>query len=163
MDIRIADIEELGQYLTRAYWIESEMEIVVQWEAYMVLPETYRDVLFRLSHDSAAHKTYLKRISSKLEGFDLEESIKKMSDRKFEFKGLIDEEIMAEILKFEYLSLDLYEKLYQHSSMKYIYKTWTCEDPEDYFKTLYWLIEQEKKHIELVKPLAGRIERIKKW
>lgn len=160
MEIQIANIEELASILGRAYWIESEMELVIQWEAYMKLPEKFRDVLFRLSHDSATHKSYLKRLSSNLEKFDLNEATKSMQEKKFDFKGMLDEEIMSEILRYEILSLDLYEKLYQQSSMTFIYKIWKGEEPEDYFKMLYWLIEQEKEHIELVRPLTGKIERI---
>lgn len=160
MDIQIADIEELSSFIGRAYWLESQMELILELEAYMVVPENFRDVLFQISHDSTEHKVILKKLATNLDGLDLNKSIEKYIERKFDFKNMMDEEIMGEILKYERLSLDIYERLYLSSGKKYIEIIWTEKDYMDYFKILKWLIAQEKYHIELIKPFSGKIERI---
>jgi hypothetical protein len=39
-------------------------------------------------------------------------------------------------------------------------KIWKAKNPELFFKQLEFLISEEKKHINLLTPLAGKLERI---
>jgi len=55
--IEITDLDELGLLIGKAYWIESQFELSIQWEAYMSVKEKYKDVLFKIAHDSAGHKS----------------------------------------------------------------------------------------------------------
>lgn len=161
MKIEINTIEELTSLMGKAFWMESQLELVGQWEAYMVAKkDKYRDILFRISHDSESHKILLKRMTSKMEGLDLEKAIEKYKEKKFDFRRLHDEEIIAELLKNEMIVLDIYEKLKSFSSKDFIESIWKDDEPGKYFEDLNWLIAQERAHVGLLKPYAGRIERI---
>jgi len=160
MEIKIKDLDELSSILGRAYWVESQLELSTQWEAYMIVGEKYRDVLFSISHDSETHKSLLKKLFSKIEGLVLEEATKDFKGKEFDPKGLHDEEILTEILKMELLALDMYKRLRSHSDSDFIRKNWKGKNPNFYFNRLEWLIKEEKRHIELLKPYSGKIERI---
>jgi hypothetical protein len=160
MAIQIKDLDELSSILGRAYWVESQLELSLEWEAYMIVKDKYRDILFTISHDSETHKSLLKRLFSQIKGFDLEETMMDFKGREFNPKGLYDEEILGEILKMELLAHDIYNRLHSYSDRGLIKSIWEGKDPNFYFDKLKWLIGQERKHIELLKPFAGTIERI---
>ena len=75
-------------------------------------------------------------------------------------KGKWDEEILTELLKNEYLALDVYTKLHMYTDKEFIEKIWKGKNPNQFFKNMEFLINEEKKHINLLTPLAGKIERI---
>jgi hypothetical protein len=160
MAIKIKDFDELKSIFGRAYWVESKLELMVEWEAYMIVKDKYRDVLFTISHDSETHKSLLKKISSKIEGLNLEKITADYGGKDFNPKGLYDEEIINEILKLEMLALDIYTRLRSYSDRGFIKNIWKGKNPDYYFNKLEWLIKEEKKHIELLKPFTGKIERI---
>lgn len=160
MTVQISSLEELCSILGRAYWVESQLELSIQWEAYMVVKNKYRDVLFTISHESEIHKSLVKKMASKIEGFVLEEAIREFKEKVFNPRGLHDEEILAEILNKELLALDIYTRLHSYTGHDFIKKVWMGKNHETYFSNLGWLIKQEKNHIELLKPFTGKMERI---
>jgi hypothetical protein len=160
MKIQIATIDELSSVLGRAYFVESQLELSVQWEAYMIVKNKYRDVLFTISHDSEIHKSLLKKMFDKIEGMDLAEALKEFVGKEFDPKGLHDEEILTEVMKKELLALDVYKRLHDFTSHDFIKKIWKGRIHETYFKNLRWLMKQEERHIEILKPYSGQIERI---
>ena len=160
MKIQISTIDELSSILGRAYFVETQLELSIQWEAYMVVKNKYRDVLFTISHDSEIHKSLVKKMFDKIEGMDLEVALKEFVGKEFNPKGLHDEEILTEIMKKELLALDVYKRLHDYSSHDFIKKLWKGKSHETYFKNLKWLMKQEVRHFEILKPYSGQIERI---
>jgi hypothetical protein len=160
MKIQIATIDELSSVLGRAYFVETQLELSIQWEAYMIVKNKYRDVLFTISHDSEIHKSLLKKMFDKIEGMDLAEALKEFVGKEFNPKNLHDEEILTEVMKYELLALDIYKRLHDFTSHDFIKKIWKGKDPKTYFKNLRWLMKQEERHIEILKPYSGQIERI---
>lgn len=73
----------------------------------------------------------------------------------------MDSEIFTEILKYEYLAKDIYTRIREYTSEDLIEEVWKKDDPEEFFTTFKYLIEQEEEHEEIVKPEAGKISRIK--
>lgn len=160
MTIKISTIDELSSVLGRAYFVESQLELSIQWEAYMIVKNKYRDVLFTISHDSEIHKSMLKKMFDKIEGMDLDDALKEFKGKEFNPKGLHDEEILTEVMKKELLALDVYKRLHDYSNHDFIKKIWKGRHHETYFKNLKWLMKQEERHIKLLKPYSGKIERI---
>lgn len=161
MAVKIVNVDELGALLGKVYWVESQLELSSQWEAYMEPKmEKYREIIFQISHDSEGHKSMLKKTCSNIEGIDIIKAAKEIKDKEFNFRRLKPVEILAEILKYEFLALDLYTKIHSFTDKEAIKEIWKGEDPEDYFKNFKWLMNQEKGHIKLLKPHVGRIERI---
>ena len=124
--------------------------------------DSYRNVLFQLSHDSEKHKGILLQLITHFEDVTPQtlEEYSGMVEKEFDLKGKWDEEIITELLKNEYLALDVYTKLFSYTDKDFIKKMWKGSDPDLFFKQLEFLISEEKKHINLLTPLAGKLERI---
>ncbi len=162
-DIVIEDIEELESLLSRAYWIEEDFEQMALWDGFTSVDEKYRDILFRLSHDSEKHKIMLKKVIKNIKGIDME-SIKqntKESNRSKVKRSMIDEDLLGEISKNDTLALEIYTNNHKYTSREFINDVWLGESDDDFFKTFRTLIDQEKKHINLLKPYVGKLTRIR--
>jgi hypothetical protein len=162
-DFKITTQDEFVSLLGKAYWLETHFENIMQWQAYMtVKDDSYRNVLFTLSHDSEKHKGIIIQLISNFEGISTKtlEEHSGMKDKEFNLKGKWDEEIITELLKNEHLALDVYTKLHMYTDKEFIKRIWKGENSELFFKQLEFLIKEENKHINLLKPLAGKLERI---
>lgn len=162
-DFKITTQDEFVSLLGKAYWLETHFENIMQWQAYMtVKDDSYRNVLFTLSHDSEKHKGIIIQLISNFEGISTKtlEEHSGMKDKEFDLKGKWDEEIITELLKNEHLALDVYTKLHMYTDKEFIKRIWKGENSELFFKQLEFLIKEENKHINLLKPLAGKLERI---
>jgi hypothetical protein len=161
--IKIATQDEFLSLFGKAYWLETQFENIMQWQAYMsVKNDNYRNVLFQLSHDSSKHKGILTKLIKNLKDVTIKklEDHAGMTEKEFDFKGKWDEEILTELLKNEYIALDIYNKLYTYTDKEFIKKICKNSDNKLFFKQLEFLINEEKKHINLLIPLAGKLERI---
>ncbi|MFO7991196.1 MAG: hypothetical protein R6U61_02750 [Thermoplasmata archaeon] len=161
-EIVIDDIDEVASLLSRAYWFEEEFEQTTQWDGYYSMDEKYRDLIFQLSHESEGHKRQIKKIIKNLEGIELEDIMKDASTKKNVevTKSRYDEEVLGGIMKNDMLARDLYARLIKHVSKDLLEERWTGDDPEEFFKILAKLILDEKRHIDMVKPYVGKLERI---
>jgi hypothetical protein len=162
-EFKITTQDEFLSLLGKAYWLETQFENVMQWQAYMTVKnENYRSVLFTLSHDSEKHKQIITQFVENMEGITTKmlEEHAGMKEKEFDLKGKWDEEIITELLKNEHLALDVYTKLYMHTDKEFIKKMWKTEESGQFFNQLEFLIKEEKKHISLLTPLAGKLERI---
>lgn len=162
-NFRITTKDEFLSLLGKAYWLETQFENIMQWQAYMTIKnDSYRNVLFQLSHDSEKHKEILIKLISNFVDVTTKtlEERAGMKEKEFDMKGKWDEEILTELLKNEYLALDVYTKLHMYTDKEFIEKIWKGKNPNQFFKNMEFLINEEKKHINLLTPLAGKIERI---
>jgi hypothetical protein len=162
-EFKITLRNEFLSLLGKAYWLESQFENIMQWQAYMsVKNDSYRNVLFQLSHDSEKHKGIILQLITHFDDVTAEtlEDHSGMVEKEFDLKGKWDEEIITELLKNEYLALDVYTKLHTYTDKDFIKKIWKGSDSELFFNQLEFLMNEEKKHINLLTPLAGRLERI---
>jgi hypothetical protein len=162
-EFKITTTDEFFSLLGKAYWLETQFENAMQWQAYMnVKNDTYRTALFQISHDSEKHKGILLGLVMHFDAITPEtlEEHSGMKEKEFDLKGKWDEEIITELLKNEHLTLDVYTKLHQHTDRVFIQKIWKGDNPELFFIQLEFLINEEKKHINLLTPLAGKLQRI---
>jgi hypothetical protein len=162
-EFKITTKDEFLSLLSKAYWLETQFENIMQWQAYITVKnETYRNALFIISHDSEKHKGILLQFVENLEGIsrqDVEEQAG-LKQKEFDLKGKWDEEIITELLKNEHLVLDVYTKLHMYIDTELIQKMWKGKHPEEFFTQLEFLMREEKKHINILTPLAGKLERI---
>ncbi len=162
-EFRINTRDEFLSLLGKAYWLETQFENIMQWQAYMTIKkDTYRTVLFQLSHDSEKHKGILTQLITNFDDITPKtlEDHAGMTHKEFDLKGKWDEEILTELLKNEYLALDIYTKLHMYTDKEFIQKIWKGNNSEQFFKHMEFLMNEEKKHINLLTPLAGKLERI---
>ncbi|MFO8109043.1 MAG: hypothetical protein R6U17_00755 [Thermoplasmata archaeon] len=162
-DIFIEDIEELESLLQRTYWIEDEFEQMAYWEGFSTLHEQYRDVIFRLPHDSEKHKIMLNKIINSIEGIELEDIKKGVRKREegSSRRQKMDEEVLTEMIKNDRLALDLYSKIHKHTSREFIEEIWTGENSNEFFDIFKRLMAEEQKHIDILRPHVGKLERIR--
>lgn len=159
MNIEIQDTEELQILFGKAYWIESNLELAIQWEAYMNMGEKHRDLLFTIAHDSEAHRMLLKRLCANIKGIDLEKEIIDNDTQEFNLSKMIDEEVFTAMLRYELLALDIYTKLHNLTNRAFLSKIWTGDSIDEYYNKLKWLIKEEERHCGLIKPLASKVAR----
>lgn len=162
-EVVIKSIDELESLLSRAYWIEEEFESVTQWESYTSVEDKYKELLFRLSHESEEHKSSLKRLVSNIDGLDME-TIKQNSrirDAVKFNKHSQDAEILYEVYENDKLALDLYQKIYSKISPEFVEEKWQGDDPDEFFDILSKIIKEEKEHIEDVGKYAQKLDRIR--
>ncbi len=159
-EVVIDDIDELETLLARAYWIESEFENVVQWEAYSSVDDKYKDLLFELSHESEEHKADLKELISNIEGLDLETiNQDSRAHDSVEFKKqTADEKILYEVYRNDKSALDLYQKIHSKTSKELINEVWRGLDSKEFFEILSNLIQGEKRHISRLKKYAQKFD-----
>ncbi len=162
-DLKITLRDEFFSLLGKAFWLETQFENSMQWQAYMnVKNDSYRSALFQISHDSEKHKGIILSLIIHFEGITPKtlEEYAGMKEKEFDLKGKWDEEIITELLKNEHLALDVYTKLYQHTDRELLQKIWKGENHNLFFIQLEYLMNEEKKHIKLLTPLAGKLERV---
>ncbi len=162
-EVVIESIDELESLLSRAFWIEAEFEGVTQWEAYTSVDEKYKDTLFELSHESEGHKGNLKKLISNLEGLDIEtikQNSKARENVKFE-KHSRDEEILYEVHENDKLALDLYQRIHSNTSREFVESIWEGDDPDEFYKILSELIQEEKEHIDELGKYSRKFDRIR--
>jgi rubrerythrin len=135
----------------------------MQWQAYMTVKnDSYRNALFQISHDSEKHKSILTQLIMNFKNVTTKmlEDHAGLKEKEFDLRGKWDEEIITELLKNEHLALDVYTKLYHHTDKQFIQKIWEGKNSDLFFTQLEFLIKEEQKHINLLTPLAGKLERI---
>lgn len=162
-EFKITTQDEFLSLLGKAFWLETQFENIMQWQAYMSIKnDSYRSALFILSHDSEKHKGIILQLIQNFEGVSVKtlEEHAGMQQKEFDLKGKWDEEIITELLKNEYLALDVYTKLYLYTDKEFLKQIWKGEHSEEFFTQLEFLMKEEKKHINILTPLAGKLERI---
>jgi len=159
MDVKITDLEELGNILRRLYWIESQYENSAEWEAYLTINEDKRDLIYKLIYDSEKHKIEVERIANNL-GINLREKIDDSEGDSFNFSKITDDEIFNKILKFEEIMKELYLRILNNTDRELVESKWKDKNPEFFFDKLKWLVSQEEKHINMIKPKACNLMRV---
>lgn len=159
MPVDISNKDELQLLFGKAFWIESILELALQWEAYMTMGEKHRDLLFTIAHDSETHSIVLRELCSNIEGLDLEKETESFEKKDFDLSKMIEEEIFTQMLRYELLALDIYTKLHNLTNKDFLTKIWKGENINEYFNKLKWLIKEEERHRDMLKPLAGRVAR----
>jgi putative immunity protein/bacteriocin len=164
MDGKISTFDQLKSFLARAYWLETKMEQAKDWYAFLeVKSDEAKQVLFQLTNDSDNHKVALQKLISNIKDFDLEKTLTDLAlqNEPVHYKGKRDGEIFQDIFESEKKAFQLYTTIKDYTDSNLIKSVWLGKRSEDFFETINWLINEEKKHMEIVDPFSmGRIERI---
>lgn len=160
MLIQILDVDELQLLLGKAYWIESNLELAVQWDAYMTMSEKHRDILFTIAHDSEKHRMLLKDLCNNIKGLNLEKETAGLEKKAFDFTKMIDEEIFTQMLQYELLVMDIYTKLYTLTDKNFLQKIWKEGNIDEYYNKFKWLIKEEERHRDLLQARAGNVSSV---
>jgi hypothetical protein len=143
MAMEINDIGELQTLFDKAYLIESNFELTMEWDAYINSEEDFKNLLFSLAHDSELHRKQILDLSKKIEGIHIKEKFDKKNPM-FDFSQMIDEAMFVQLVKYEKLALDLYTKMHDLTNKDFIKSHWKDDNYQEYFDKFKWLIEEEK-------------------
>lgn len=157
MSIEINNIEELQTLFEKAYLIESNFELTMEWDAYINAEEQNKNLLFTLAHDSEGHKNLIKELSTKIEGINFDKELDPIKPQ-FDFSHMIDEAIFTQLIKYENLALDIYTRIHDLTNKEFIKNHWKGDNWSEFFSKFEWLIQEEKKHIMLIKDLIGDVK-----
>jgi hypothetical protein len=155
-DIEINDPEELMALLARAYWMEAELEVSTEWEAYIETWKGYKEILFQITHDSEQHKLYLKKVIRNVDGMDIQAHLEGKSKKNFDFREMEPVDMLKEIVKYDYAAVDLYQKLHDCVSRQMLERIWLGDVVDDFYSVMKWLVGQEEMHVELLESHIGK-------
>ena len=153
----ISTKEELQYLLHRSWEIEKKFESISVWKGFTAITSTHRNLLLTLARDSQKHRLHLETILSKL---GLEAPINEINDPKFDFDGMMDEEILQKIRAQDEMIAELYEEILEKTKADLVASLSDNNTVDIFFNTLKTLIEDEKRHVKLIKAVAGTIVRI---
>lgn len=83
-----------------------------------------------------------------------------ISDGVFDFTGMLDMEVIQKIVENDEVVKDLYTKLVESTDPKIVSDLFGEKNADWLYQTLKRMIEDETRHISMVKKIAGRIERV---
>jgi len=155
--LSISTKEELQFLLHRAWEIEKKFESLSAWKGFVSVGQTFRSTVLTLARESYTHRLNLENL---LKTLNLEMPTNEMSDGVFDFTGMLGMETIQKIVENDEIVKDLYTKLVENTDPKIVSDLCGEKNADCLYQTLQRLIEDETRHISMVKKIAGRIERI---
>ena len=141
----------------RAWEIEKKFESLSAWKGFVSMGKTYRPTVLTLARESFLHRLKLEKL---LKTLNLEVPTSEIPEGDFDFMGMLDLEALQRIVENYETVSDLYTKIVENTDPK-IVSALSCKNDVDFFyKTLKQIVEDETRHIGMVKKTAGRIKRI---
>ena len=143
--------------LNRAWEIEKNFESLASWEAYIRVDSSYRKTLLPLLLDSEKHRVNLEKLMVEL-------NFKTPTNEReniVNFKDKYDSEVLTEIVKQDEIARDLYTSIIETTDQKLFEELTRTNDATFVYQTLKQMVNDEKRHIEMVKKITGKMKRIK--
>ncbi len=119
--------------------------------------KTYRPTVLTLARESYVHRLNLEKL---LKTLDLEAPTNEIPDGNFDFTGMLDLEILQKIIENDETVRDLYTEIVENTDLKIVSASSGKKDVEFFYKTLKQMVEDETRHINMVRKISGHIKRI---
>jgi len=155
--LSISTKEELQFLIHRAWEIEKKFESLSAWKGFVSMGSTYRPTVLTLAGESYIHRLNLEKL---LKTLDLEAPTDEIPDGTFDFTGMLDSEILQKIIEQDEIARDLYTKIVENTDPKVVSALLGGKDVEFFYETLKQMVKDETRHINMVRKIAGYIERI---
>ena len=153
----ISTKEELQFLIHRGWEIEKKFESLSAWKGFVSVGSTYRMTVLTLAMDSHGHRLNLEKLLKKL---GLEAPTNEIPEVTFDFEGMLDSEVLQKTVEQDEVVRDLYKKIVEHTNPKIVSALSGENDVEFFYQTLKQMVEDETRHIAMVKKIAGHITRI---
>jgi hypothetical protein len=155
--LSISTKEELQFLLHRAWEIEKKFESLSAWKGFVSIGQTYRSTVLTLARESYNHRLNLEKL---LKTLNLEVSTNEIPEGVFDFTGMLDLEVIQKIVENDEIVRDLYTKIVESTDPKLVSDLSGEKNVDFFYQTLKRMIEDETRHISMVRKASGRIERI---
>ena len=153
----ISTKEELQFLLHRGWEIEKKFESLSAWQGFVSVGSDYRMTILTLATDSHKHRLNLEELLQKL---DLEAPTNEIPEVTFDFDGMLDSEMLHKTIEQDEIARDLYVKIVDTIDLKTVSTLFGSENVEFFYQTLKRMVEDETRHISMVRKIAGHITRI---
>ena len=153
----ISTKEELQFLLHRGWEIEKKFESLSAWSGFVAVGSNYRMTVLTLAKDSHLHRLNLEKL---LKTLDLEAPTNEIPEGTFDFTGMLDSEILQKTIEQDEIVRDLYTKIVENTDPKIVSALSGGKDVEFFYQTLKQMVEDETRHINMVRKIKGHIKRI---
>ena len=153
----ISTKEELQFLLHRSWEIEKNFESLSVWKGFVALDSNYRKTVLTLARDSLKHRLELEKL---LKTLNLESPNSEIIKEIFNFEGMLDVEILQKIVGHDETVADLYSELIEKTESKLVISLSGAENVDFFYETLNQLVEDEQRHVKMVRSITGKITRI---
>ncbi len=153
----ISSKEELQFLIHRAWEIEKKFESLSAWKSFVSMGSSNRLTVLTLARESHAHRLNLEKL---LKILGLEMPTNEIPEVTFEFEGVLPSEMLSKIVEYDEMARDLYNHILENTNSQIISTLYRDKDNEFYYKVLKQMIEDETKHIRMVRKISSLIERI---
>ena len=153
----ISTKEELQFLLHRALEIEKKFESISAWKGFVSVDSNYRKTVLVLARDSFQHRLDLEKL---LKTLHLELPTDELPDETFDFQGMLASEILYKIVGQDEVAADLYSELVEKTDPELVASLSGTEDVSFFFEKLNRIVEDELRHVNMVKSISGNITRV---
>lgn len=153
----ISSKEELQFLIHRAWEIEKKFESLSAWKSFVSMGSSNRLTVLTLARESHAHRLNLEKL---LKILGLEMPTNEIPEVTFEFESVLPSEMLSKIVEYDEMARDLYNHILENTNSQIISTLYRDKDNEFYYKVLKQMIEDETKHIRMVRKISSLIERI---
>lgn len=153
----ISTREELQFLLHRALEIEKDFESLSVWKGFVSISSKYRPTVLTLARDSHKHRLGLEKILKKL---NLDSVTDEIPEETFNFKGMLDMEILQKIVENDQIVADLYGELVKKTDPKLVARLSDTDEVDFFYDALSQLVDDENRHVKMVRAFTGIISRI---
>ena len=153
----ISTREELQFLLHRGWELEKKFESLSAWKGFVSVGSDYRMTILTLARDSHRHRLNLEELLQKL---GLEAPTNEIPEVTFDFDGMLDSEILHKTIEQDEIARDLYTKIVESNDPEIISALFGSENIKFFYQTLKQMVEDETRHIAMVRKIAGYITRI---
>jgi len=153
----ISTKEELQFLLHRALEIEKDFESLSVWKGFVSISSKYRPTVLTLARESHKHRLELEKI---LKMLNLDAATDEIPEEIFNFKGMLDMEILQKIVENDQIVADLYGELIKKTDPKLVARLSYAEEVDFFYDTLNRLVHDENRHVKMVQAFTGIISRI---
>ena len=110
-----------------------------------------------MARESYNHRLNLEKL---LDTLNLEAPTDEIPEGVFDFAGMLDLEAIQKIVENDEMARDLYKKILEDTDPKLVSVLSGEANVDFFYQTLKRMIEDETRHISIVKKTSGRIERV---
>lgn len=153
----MSEKEQLKILLHRGWEIEKKFESLSSWKAFVTVGSNFRNTILTLILDEEKHRSDLEKL---IKGLNLGAPAEEIGEVGFDFCGKCDAEILEEVAKQDEIARDLYSAIEEKTDPKLVTKLSGRKDTKFFYQKLNQMVEDEKRHIEMLRKLAPRIRRI---
>lgn len=153
----ISTKDELQYLLHRAWEIEKKFESLSAWKSYISTESKYRSTVLTLAKESYQHRLILEKMLKKL---GLDSPVNEIPETYFDFNGLFYSEILEKTVQYDDMARELYVHILENTAPKVVSFLINGNDTTFFYEQLKQMIEDETRHIGMVRKTVSKIQRI---